>query len=303
MDDVDHALRAGGGVLAVRDNPRLARMAQRRCAEGRLVRFGLGVYMAAECAGDPETRIIAAALWSADGVLTGRAAARLTFWADLPLPTISISTPSKRQPVKGIALIRERLPAELVCWRGPLRLTTPALTALDLVACVGGEGIDRALLTGRATLADMHRALELTPGRRGNQERRLLLHDSRDNPWSEAERLLHARLRAAGIRGWHANVEVRVRGTSYFLDVEFDGLLLGIEVDGYQVHGPHNWEQFQRDRRKWSTLTSAGWRLLHFTWHQLRDESDWVIETIVSSIDLARAEKARGSGFRRSSGR
>ena len=303
MDDIDRALLAGRGVLAIRDHPGLVRSIQRRCADGRLIRFGLGVYLAPECAGDPESRILAAALWSADGVLTGRAAARLTFWPQISVPTISLSVPTKRQPVVGTVLVRERLPDELVWWRGPIRVTSSALTALDLVADVGGEGIDRALLSGRVSLADMHRALQLTPRRLGNRERRLLLHDSRDNPWSEAERLLHARLRAAGIRGWHANVELRVRGHTYFLDVEFDGLMLGIEVDGYEVHGPHNREQFQKDRRKWSTLTSVGWRLLHFTWHQLEHESEWVIATVVSSIDLARAEKARGNGFPGSSGR
>ncbi len=303
MDEIERLLHLGRGVVAVRDHPELARRLQRRCVEGRLIRFGVGVYVAVECAEDPETRILAAARWAVDGVLTGRAAARLSFWPEIALPSITLSIPTKRTTVRGVVLARERLPAELLCWKGPLCLTAPALTALDLVSEVGGEGIDRVLLTRRATLAQLHRALELTPGRHGNRDRRLLLHDSRDNPWSEAERLLHSLLRAAGITGWRANVEVWVRGNQYWLDAKFDGLMLAIEVDGYDVHGPHRRGQFERDRRKWSMLTSAGWRLLHFTWLQLRHDPDWVIEMVVSSIDLARAEKARRNGFRRSSGR
>ncbi|GAA3609388.1 hypothetical protein GCM10022236_08800 [Microlunatus ginsengisoli] len=236
-------------------------------------------------------------------MLTGRAAARLSFWPDIPVSQITLSVPAKRQAAPGIALARERIPAELIFWRGPLCLTAPALTALDLVPDVGGEGIDRALLSGRVTLADMHRALELTPRRRGNGVRRMLLHDSWSEPWSEAERRLHALLRVAGIGGWRANVEVWVGGLRFSIDVEFDGLMLGIEVDGYSVHGPGQWAQYQRDRRKWSLLTSAGWRLLHFTWHQLSDEPDWVVATIVSSIDLARAARASGSAVRRRRGR
>ena len=43
-------------------------------------------------------------------------------------------------------------------------------------------------------------------------------------------------------------------------------------------------EQFHRDRRKWSDLTAAGWRILHFTWHQLRHEQDWVVDTIRATL-------------------
>jgi very-short-patch-repair endonuclease len=235
--------------------------------------------------------MLAAMVWAPEGTLTGRAAARLTFWPNLAVSTVGLSIPAKRRAPRGMAVVHESIPPELTMWRGPYRLTTPALTALDLVLEMGGAGIDRALLARSATLEQMHIALDLTPRRLGNGERRRLLHDSRDEPWSEAERLLHALLRAAGISGWRANVEVHVDGTRMFLDVEFDGLMLAIEVDGYEVHGPHQWEQFQRDRRRWSMLTAAGWRILHFTWHQLRDEPDWVVARIVSSIDHARSER------------
>ena len=54
----------------------------------------------------------------------------------------------------------------------------------------------------------LHRAMELTAARAGNQTRRQLLLDSRDEPWSEAERLFHRLLREAGITGWKANQPV-----------------------------------------------------------------------------------------------
>jgi hypothetical protein len=62
---------------------------------------------------------------------------------------------------------------------------------LDLCDVMGGDAIDQALRTRASTLAQLHRALELTGGRKGNRTKRQLLLDSRAEPWSKAERLLH----------------------------------------------------------------------------------------------------------------
>lgn len=43
-------------------------------------------------------------------------------------------------------------------------------------------------------------------------------------------------------------------------------------------------EQFHRDRQKWTDLTAAGWRVLHFTWPQLLDEPEWVVHTILTTL-------------------
>ena len=128
----------------------------------------------------------------------------------------------------------------------------------------------------------MHAALRLTPGRVDNAERRALLHDSRDQPWSEAERLAHAILRTHGIRGWQTNAEIRCGPRRYYADLAFVGVKLAIEIDGFEVHSRP--EQFHRDRQKWSDLTAAGWRILHFTWQQLLNEQAWVVDTIRATL-------------------
>src|SRR5215210_7802144 len=96
---------------------------------------------------------------------------------------------------------RPRL-GEFVLERGGLRMTTPAPTALDLCDTVGGDAIDTVLRTRAASLAELHAVLGRTSRRRGNQLRRQLLLDSRDEPWSEAERRAHQLLRDAGLTGW-----------------------------------------------------------------------------------------------------
>lgn len=243
-----------------------------------------GVFVRAEESRVPEIRIRAAGLWAPEAVVTGAAAARCTFWPEKEVTLITLSTPNKRVSPPGYRLVRERLPRELVRWQSWVWLTTPGLTALDLVPAYGGAGIDRALLTRAATLADMHEALALTPGRNGNGQRRALLHDSRDEPWSEAERLAHAVLRASGLKGWDPNLEVWLDGQKYFVDIAFARLKIAIEIDRYEIHRAENREQFEHDRRKGSALTAAGWRVLRFTRRQLRDQPEWVIAMICRTV-------------------
>lgn len=243
-----------------------------------LVRIFPGVYCHRAVADEAETRILAAALWAGTAVITGAAAARLTFWPDASVPVVSISMIAKRKPPPGIEIRREQIPSAMTMVHRGVTLTVPALTALDL----GGPGIDRALLRRAASLDQMHDALLATQNRKGNRQRRRLLYDSRDEPWSEAERRQHALLRAANITGWRTNVEIWCANRRYFVDIGFVRLRVAVEVDGYEVHSQRG--QFERDRQKWSDLTAAGWTVLHFTWHQLFEQSEWVIGTIRAAI-------------------
>ncbi len=241
-----------------------------------------GVYVSHDRSPDLDVRTRAACRWMPDAVLTGPAAARLTFWPDVRFATVTLAASRGRLSPTGFSVVGDPLPPELVVERNGVRITRAALTALDLVASHGGAGIDQALLTRACSLGDLHEALRLTPGRRGNSARWAMLHDSRDEPWSEAERLAHALLRQAKIRGWTSNLGVTVAGSHYYLDLAFPARRVVIEIDGYEVHTRP--DQFQRDRRKWSDLTAAGWRIVHLTWRQLVDDPEWVIDTIRAAL-------------------
>ena len=89
----------------------------------------------------------------------------------------------------GYTFSRRHIPAELIVERAGLRYTAPALTAIDLATFACADAIDIALRTRAATLEGMYQALRLTPNRVGNQQRLKLLIDSRNEPWSAAERL------------------------------------------------------------------------------------------------------------------
>ena len=288
QDEVRSIVRREG-VIARRDHPELAGAMAWLVRRGELAPVLPGVFCPREVATSVEARVCALASSDPDAILTGRTAARLTFWPDLASPDVECAVRWQRARRPGFTFSRRDIPADLVIERGPLRLTSPALTALDLVASRGGDGIDRALRTRTTTLALMRSAFELTPGRAGNRDRRWMLLDSRDEPWSAAERLCHRLLRAARIKGWQANLPVVLRGQAYFLDVAFPALRLVVEIDG-RLHEDDP-EVFENDRWRQNALVLEGWHVLRFTWEMLREHPDRVIAAIREKIASIRSAR------------
>lgn len=122
--------------------------------------------------------------------------------------------------------------------------------------------------------------------RLGNPLRRRLLLDSRDEPWSAAERLAHRLLREAKITGWNGNLAVRCRGHLYYLDIAFEGSRLVIEIDG-RLHEDDP-AIFENDRLRQNDLAVSGWQVLRFTWRMLVDDPDYVMATILAALELSR---------------
>src|SRR6185437_8876496 len=164
--------------------------------------------------------------------LVGPVAARLSFWPELQADVVECAVRHSRAPQTGFRFTRRHIPSDLVVRRSGIRCTSPALTALDLCTTHGGDAIDQALRTRATTLAQLHRAMELTAARVGNPTKRYLLLDSRDEPWSTAERKLHRLLRKAGITRWKANRPVVLDDFTCYVDVIFSNHKLAIEIDG-----------------------------------------------------------------------
>ncbi|GAA1839919.1 DUF559 domain-containing protein [Microlunatus capsulatus] len=286
MDEAElgRALVAGGGVL------RRQELAEHRAAldwqlrSGRLVPLLPGTYALAEQAGEPAVRLRAVCVTHPDAVLVGGAAARLGFWPTAPLPVVEAALPVGLRPQPGYRWQRRRIPPELVVERGGLRWTDPALTAVELATEACAEAVDLALRTRSATLAGMHEALRLTRHRAGNAERARVLLDSRDEPWSEAERRAHRLLRAAGVTGWRSNLPVVVSGRTYYLDIAFRGARLAVEIDG-RLHEDDD-SLFESDRWRQNALVRAGWRVLRFTWAMLRDHPEEFVQEVRAALVL-----------------
>lgn len=220
--------------------------------------------------------------WDDDLVLTGAAAARVSFWPSIPVRSIDLASPRRLTTRRGFVVERRRIDPDLVRTRGPLRYTAPALTALDLCAEHAGDGIDHVLRSRTATLAQLREAFDRTKGRRGNAERARLLLDSREEPWSAAERRMHRLLREAGITGWKGNRPVGNWARQYWLDVVFFHHKLVVEIDG-RLHEDDK-EVFESDRWRQNWLVLNGWRVLRFTWRMLVDHPDEVIRIIRAAL-------------------
>lgn len=276
------------GVIARARHPELAGALARLVRSGELVPVLPGVYAMRARAHDRTVRVLALAIRQPDAVLAGRTAAQLTYWPKLPGDAVSYALAHKCLARPGFRGAQRVIPPELVLQRGQIRLTVPALTAIDLCTEVGGEAIDRALLTRTATLAGMHRAFELSGGRRGNGDRRLLLLDSRDEPWSEAERLCHRLLRGAAITGWKSNWPVTIEGDHYFLDVAFPRLRIVVEIDG-RLHETDE-DLFESDRWRQNALVIDGWIVLRFTWRMLTEHPAMVLTRIRQVLAIRGAD-------------
>ncbi|MFC7622638.1 endonuclease domain-containing protein [Microlunatus sp. GCM10028923] len=289
---LDALLADGGGVIVVRRHPEHRRSLYRLVEQGPLTTILPGILAPTEAADRLDLRIRALGLWDDDAVLTRWAAARLTYWPELDVPMITGALPGRRSVPSGFEVVREAVPRLLVRTVGGLQVTAPALTALDLAPFDHGASIDRLLRTGLATIEDLDDALDETPGRRANQVRRRWLTKSRRRPWSPSERELHDLLKTARIDGWLGNCAIMVGSIRYVVDLVFREARVAIEVDGYEYHRAERWEQFHRDRRKWTDLAADGWTVLHFTWPQLTEDPDWVLASIRKALAASRLRRA-----------
>ena len=280
--EVERVLTAQGGVIARRDHPELRGTLEWLVRSDQLVAVVPGVYAASGSSGDPLVRMRAAARRHPDAVIVGGAAARLTYWPEAPMERIELAMSGPLRSPRGFAFVRRHIPPDLIVTCRGMRVSVPALTAIDLATMNCADAIDVALRTRRATLAGMHEALRLTPNRDGNVDRRFMLLDSRDEPWSAAERQSHRLLRAARIGGWKSNLPVVVDETLYYLDVAFRRQRLALEIDG-RIH-EDDADLFESDRWRQNALVLDGWRVLRFTWAMLRDHPETFVAVVRQAL-------------------
>lgn len=230
---------------------------------GRLVRVLPGVYRDATTRPTLTLLARAAALHDPRSVVCGRAAAALTWWPELPVGRIDVARRSGAAATRPFRWSRRTVPGYLTLRDQGLAVMAPALSVVDLIPEIGGEVVDQALRRRVVRIDDLNDALAATPGRPGNGVRADVLHDSRDEPWSEAERMLHRIMR--GLRlPWAVctNYLVHTGPGLAFIDAAVPELHIGFEVDGYEHHGDRG--AFEDDRQRWAELGLVGWQIVPF---------------------------------------
>lgn len=241
--------------------------ANRRVARGEWVRVVLGVYRSAAHPETDRTRVRAAvASVGKAATLSGVSAAWWLGLIDRLPATLSVTTPAKghhRTVGSDVDIHCRRLHECDVVVVDGLRVTAPALTALEAAAVQGVRVLDNALLRKRVTLDQLDAAHARYPRRRGAPWARQTLAAMRNGTRSEAERIVAEVFRDADITGWIANFEIH----GHPWDFVFEESELIVEIDGFAYH--RDSEVFQRDRTKRNVLTGNGWRALHFTWDDI----------------------------------
>lgn len=275
-------VRRSGGLISRRDHPALAHTMAWLVRQGKLMPVLPGIYAPPELAHNVEVLMRAVSLRHPDAVVFGVAAARSSFWPDAPVRTIEVAASTRLAGRPGYSFSRRHIPVELVVERAGLRYTAPALTAIDLATFECADAIDVALRTRAATLEGMYQALRLTPNRVGNQQRLKLLIDSRNEPWSAAERLAHRLLRAARLIGWKTNLPVFLEGRVYYIDIAFSDLKVAIEID-VRLHEEDE-DLFESDRWRQNALIADGWLVLRFTWLMLQEHPEVVVAAILQAL-------------------
>lgn len=282
MEHILEILAHDQGVLTRRKHWTIRHQLDNCRRKGTLAATLPGIYTVP----DPgwEILVLAAAEFRPGCVITGAAAAKLLWWPECPITDVSVAITHAVGSYAGFCWERRAIPPDLVTVRNGLRIACPALSVLDLIPTLGGEVIDQALRRRAVTLEKLWATLNACPGRPGNRQRHLLLEDSRDRPWSEAERDTHRLLRNAGITGFRTNFRVETRGHRYYLDVAFPDRRLALEIDGWAHH--RGKESFVNDRWRLARVAAAGWTILPFAASAIAAEPDEVVALVRAALGL-----------------
>jgi len=245
-------------------------------AQGRLVRVHAGVYRWRAAPMTWHQDLVAACLASGPGAVASHRSAA-TLWGLLSgHDVVEVTVLRPQGPVPGgVVVHRSRdLASAHTTVRDAVPVTNPLRTLVDLGAVCSRweveDALDRGLVARRFTVAAVEwmRHELARPGRRGCGVLRTVL-DDRALGAAAPDGLLEPRM-ARLLRSYSlppAVFQHPVPAARAKLDFAYPELRLGIEVDGYEVHGTPR--AMTVDHQRHRRLVAAGWTLVRFTWHDV----------------------------------
>lgn len=253
-----------------------------RLRSGQYLVHRRGVFVIAGVPPTWEQAVQSAVLASVAGSMAGGPTAAHV-WAMKHRPPeqgIHILSPSDsgRARRAGIVPMRSTLlvPADRGRTKG-IEVSSPARTLADCsglmerdqLASAVDDALRRDLITVESLRATAARLM--TPGRpRTNLAHVISLRLPGYDPGdSDLEVAALARLRRAGFAVPAQQHPVLVEGRRLHIDLAYPDLMIGIELDGWEWHRHRT--SFDRDRRRLSWLTAAGWAMLVPTSQTLGD--------------------------------
>lgn len=258
----------------------------RQLVTGRLALIHRGVYAVGHTARALHTREMAALL--ACGIdrstLSHTSAARV--WRMLPPDTrdkgVDISVWNGQPRYKGIRIHRPLDLGDSDCrWHGPIRITSPIRTLLDIArsrqaSCLD-SAVNEALILGVVKDHELERLVLDSPSRRGIclLERQLV---DKGYTRSAAEEKMRKLIKAHGLPPAIANTHV----AGYEVDFLWPGFDVIVEVDGFKFHRTRL--KSDRDTLKTGSLQDAGYTVIRVNWTLISESPDKVAGWIRSAI-------------------
>ena len=279
----DHALEVGMTPRQVQD----------RLAAGLLVPIHRGVYRMAGAPESVEQSLLAACMAAGQGsVASHRSAAALWRLRGIECRHPEITVPGTACPTLRSVVVHRTGRLEPIdvsrCWRIPV--TTPARTLLDLGAVLEVEGVESALedalMRRLVTFELLGRTLSRLggPGRRGAGVLRGLIEE-RDPATAPTQSVLEDGLMRVLRQGGLPEPVGQYEVGGVRLDFAYPHLRLGIEADSRIWHGGRL--DVQRNSDKGNVLVARGWRVLHFTWGDVRRRPGYIVDAVARELVLA----------------
>jgi very-short-patch-repair endonuclease len=238
----------------------------------------VGVYAVGHRVVGIEGRWLAAVLASGQGaVLSHRSAGQL--WGLLQRSGGEIETTRARgwRSPTGVLAHCGSLPADEVTNNKGIPITSPFRTLFDLAAVLSERQLEKALneteVRGFTDLVSLPALLDRYPRRRGVANLRSLLDASAPQgiTRSELEDRFVTLVDTHGLPRPRLNTHVAVESRFFEVDCLWPDQRLVVELDGRSAHGTGR--AFERDRERDRLLTVEGYRVVRFTWRQLREDA------------------------------
>jgi very-short-patch-repair endonuclease len=257
------------------------RQYQARTQSGLYVRMQPNVVRLAGAPVTWEQRVLAACLSAGRGAAAShRSAALLWGFRGIEQAPVEVMVPVDRRP-RLAEVVLHRSAVELTVHRA-IPVTTPAATLVVLGSVVDAAAVETAvedaILRRLTTPLRLVQSLERlgARGRNGSATLRRVLDERGDGAPTESvlEDMTMRLLRRAGMGEFER--QYWVGGVR--LDFARPAIKLGIEVNGRAFHSRA--DDLQRNCRKLNRLVALGWRVLQFTWTDVRYRPDQVLDAL-----------------------
>jgi very-short-patch-repair endonuclease len=190
------------------------------------------------------------------------------------------------------------LPRNDFTLKGVIPITTPLRTVIDLAGVLSKdaleETLDDALVRGLVSIDKVDRWLKKLPAPLpGIGQFKEVVDARRDGriPESVMETRLFRELRKRGVERPQCQHIIFVEGKFVKrVDFAYPQERIVVEMDSRGFH--QRQREFDRDRATSSRLGVAGWLVLPFTWKQLREDPDFVCESIRDALRARRVTNA-----------